>query len=95
MPQVMQAQVRQSGIVAQPCPDLVNRGKWFTSTSYKWVVIFTPCAQVFKDGDRLVIEWNASYLPRLAVRRGDRPVSVLKIKVFPAGTQGFIDPATG
>ena len=50
MPQIMQPQVRQTGIIAQSCPYLVYRGKWFTSTSYKWVVIFTPRAQVFKDG---------------------------------------------
>ena len=95
MAQVMQAKVRQSGISPQPCPHLVYRGQRLAAMTYERMVIFTARAQVFKDGDRLVIEWNASYLPRLAVRRGDRPVPMLKIKVFPAGTQGFIDPATG
>lgn len=95
MPQVMQAKVRQSGIIAQPCPYLVYRCKWLTTTAYERMVIFAAGSNVFKDGKRMVIEGNAPCFARLAVLRGYRPVSMLKIKVFPAGTQGFIETRSG
>ena len=58
---VMNPQVWQSGVIAQPCPNLVNRGQRFASTAYERMVIFAAGSEVFKDGKRLVIERDASY----------------------------------
>ena len=94
----MDSQMRQArpGIIGpQPCPDLVYRGQGLATTAYEQMIIFIPRTQTFKDGKRLVIERDAPYFARLAVLGGYRPVSTIEIKMLPAGTQGFIEPAAG
>ena len=94
----MDSQMRQArpGIIGpQPCPDLVYRGQGLATTAYEQMIIFIPRTQAFKDGKRLVIKGDTPYLARLAVFGGYRPVSTIKIKMLPAGTQGLIETRPG
>ena len=90
VPQVMQAKVRQSGIIAQPCPYLVYRGQRLASTAYERMVIFAAGSEVFKDGDGLTVEGDAPYFPTLAELRRNGPVTTIQVKVLPPCRQSFI-----
>ena len=92
--EVMQSKMRQAGIIAQSVPDTIYRSE-FTSSAYERMVIFIPSSQALQDLNRGRVQRNAPCFARLAMSRGDRPVFMLKIKMFPSRIQGLVETRTG
>ena len=96
VPQIVDADVPQAGLVAQSVPDLLDGGVRLTRFHIdEQVHELILGIKTVQDTDGAVIQWHGAHFARLAIDRGDAPYSPFHIDVLPFCLQGFIESCPG